>query len=80
MTMPRNIRNFWIECHIDGRTEPLTGGPVSKEGGFHMTIRQRDQEMISPHFLSLRGIAHESGGLDLQVRHPNGQINVITVR
>lgn len=30
--MPRNVRNFWIDAQIDGRTV-LTGGPKGKGGG-----------------------------------------------
>ena len=41
------MRNFWIECKIDGRKTKLTGGPRSKDGGFNLTIYQRsDGESI----------------------------------
>ena len=35
------IRNFWIEANIDGRKEPLKGGPGNTDGGFLLTIHQR---------------------------------------
>ena len=35
------VRNFWIEAAIDGRKTRLRGGPVSKDGGFSLTIYQR---------------------------------------
>ena len=41
--MPVNIRNFWIEARIDGRSSELSGGPQSKDGGFSLILRQRDK-------------------------------------
>lgn len=35
------VRNWWIDVEIDGRKTRLNGGPVSKDGGFSMTIYQR---------------------------------------
>jgi len=34
----RRVRNFWIEVRIDGRKTPLRGGPMSKDGGFTLSI------------------------------------------
>lgn len=45
--MPRNVRNFWIEADIDGRESTLKGGPQNKEGGFTLTIYQRDEGCIT---------------------------------
>ncbi len=39
-------RNFWVECNIDGRATKLEGGPRSKDGGFNLTIYQRDEGAI----------------------------------
>lgn len=36
------VRNFWIECNIDGRSTILAGGPRSKNGGFSLTVKMRD--------------------------------------
>lgn len=41
------IRNFWIECEIDGRKTTLTGGPQAKDGGFYLTIKMRDNGGIT---------------------------------
>lgn len=30
--MPRNVRNLWMEIHINGRVNPLVGGPASADG------------------------------------------------
>lgn len=47
--MPRNVRNFWIEVEIDGRTTKLAGGPRSKDGGFTLRIKQRSKgDIITP--------------------------------
>lgn len=37
------IRNFWIDVDIDGRKTRLSGGPRNKDGGFSMTIYQRNK-------------------------------------
>lgn len=39
--MPRNVRNFWVRCGIDGRNTLMEGGPVRKNGGLSMIIFQR---------------------------------------
>ena len=38
----RNVRNFWIELDVDGRS-PIATGPSSKDGGFELTIKMRDE-------------------------------------
>ena len=45
--MPRNVRNFWLECEIDGRASNLSGGPVQRDGGFFLTIYMRDRGTVS---------------------------------
>jgi len=35
------IRNFFIRGHIEGRKSEITGGPLSKSGGFVLEIWQR---------------------------------------
>ena len=35
------VRPFWIVGDIDGRRSPLTGGPISGDGGFSLSIYQR---------------------------------------
>jgi hypothetical protein len=36
--VPRNVRNFWVEVTIDGRSAPIASGPVAKDGGFSLTV------------------------------------------
>jgi hypothetical protein len=37
----------WIDCDIDGRQTDMSGGPRNKEGGFRLTIYQRDDGGIT---------------------------------
>lgn len=39
--MPRNVRNFWIELDVDGKTRVETG-PLAKDSGFHLVILMRE--------------------------------------
>lgn len=41
--MPANVRNFWIELYVDGSKTQVATGPRAKNGGFSLTIRQRDK-------------------------------------
>ena len=73
--MPRNVRNFWIDCEIDGRTSTLSGGPRSKDGGFHMTIKMRNDGSIEKP-LTISGYALKDGSLWLNVSNTiNGKTN-----
>ena len=65
------LRNWWIECEIDGRKTKLTGGPRAKDGGFKLTIRQRNkgQSVVAAH---VRGFVHANGKLYLQVETEAG--------
>lgn len=40
--MPRNVRNFWIELGVHDAA-PISTGPRRADGGFDLTIKQRDQ-------------------------------------
>lgn len=60
------VRNFWIEAQIDGRTTELTGGPQNKEGGFTLRIKQRDNGSISQP-VRIEGFAQADGTLKLVV-------------
>ena len=66
------LRNFWIEAQIDGRKTALTGGPVSKEGGFVLDIRQRDK---GSSFLAYRvvGYVGHYGRLIVEVTDRDGR-------
>lgn len=41
--MPRNVRNFWLELSVDGSQKTIATGPRNKDGGFTLTILQRDK-------------------------------------
>ena len=68
--MPRNVRNFWIELNVDGRT-PIAAGPVARDGGFELTVKQRDKGGIL-YALTVRGYADDNGGLVLWAE-PDGE-------
>lgn len=55
--MPRNVRNFWIEANIDGRTSKVATGPASKDGGFDLEILFRELGTISKYPIAIRGVA-----------------------
>jgi len=41
--MPRNVRNFWLELTVDGKTSRVETGPQARDGGFRLVILQRDK-------------------------------------
>lgn len=41
------VRNFWIEADIDGRQTIMEGGPRRADGGFKLTIYQRENGGIT---------------------------------
>ena len=70
------IRNFWLDARIDGRETNLAAGPSEKEGGFTLTIYQREQGSVTTP-LVIRGKALPDGRLRLTVRSlapPNTKI------
>ena len=69
--MPRNVRNFWINCDIDGRSNRLSGGPRSKDGGFTMTIRQRDDGSVTK-AITVNGYTFKDGTIKLEIGLPDG--------
>lgn len=58
------VRNFWIDAQIDGRTTMLSGGPRSKDGGFDLVVKIRDDDSIR-RAVRLSGIARDDGTLSL---------------
>ena len=67
-------RNFWIDVDIDGRRTRLQGGPISKEGGFTLTVRMRDNGN-RPVVAQIRGfVADGLLNLDTEVLTPPGCI------
>jgi hypothetical protein len=74
--MPRNVRNFWLEGQIDGRSSKIEGGPVAKDGGFFLRIKMRDDGGIL-NALSIRGTADEDGTLWLEFGADGSDVDVI---
>jgi hypothetical protein len=68
---PRNVRNFWIELKVDGKAEPIECGPRNKDGGFQMTIYQRDAGAVATAF-EIIGEADSEGRLTVEIRQRNG--------
>lgn len=63
--MPRAVRNFWADLHIDGRS-PVGSGPRAKDGGFSGTIFVRHRGDVV-RALRLSGYAMSDGRLRLEV-------------
>jgi hypothetical protein len=39
----RSVRNFWVEAVVDGRRTKVAFGPRRADGGFELTVYQRDR-------------------------------------
>lgn len=76
--MPRNVRNWWIEVQVDGRKGRIACGPVSKSGGFSLTIKQRDKGAIRT-VIDCVGDA-EDGRLSLSLTSGSDVLGVDTER
>ncbi len=79
MSHPKNVRNFWIEVTIDGRSTPIKTGPQRKDGGFELTIYQRDKGEIMK-ALTIEGTAYGDGYLLLRAVSRSDTISVGTIR
>lgn len=85
--MPRNVRNWWIEGKIDGRSAEFSGGPQSKDGGFTLKILQRDKGNIVT-ALHINGrvlsdgtlILHAETGSTLKINESLRELTVTTER
>jgi hypothetical protein len=62
--MPRNVRNFWIELDVDGRTVKVAAGPKSKDGGFALVVKLREDGEVSPRELHVIGSVVDGDGTD----------------
>ena len=62
--MPRNVRNFWIELDVDGKKTRIATGPASKDGGFDLTVKMRNEGGIVK-ALQVNGYACDNGVLVL---------------
>jgi len=58
------VRNFWIELDVNGRSIPIETGPARTDGGFDLRISMRSEGKPET-VMSIRGIAHQSGSLQL---------------
>ena len=69
------IRNFYIDCEIDGWKSKLAGGPAAKDGGFNLIIYQRSGgKKIKA--LEVTGIARDNGILALDILTCSGFIPI----
>lgn len=78
--MPNNVRNFWIELTVDGVTKRIATGPRSKDGGFTLTILQRDKgEIVKA--ARIVGMATANGKIfmDAEFKADNPSVSVIRV-
>lgn len=55
MSTPRFVRNFWLSLTVDGRSTTVETGPASKDGGFFLEIKVRENGGISPNSLYITG-------------------------
>lgn len=67
----RNVRNFWIDCNIDGRESALSGGPRSKTDGMSVIIKQRSNGGFET-ALTVTCYVNDAGGLVTLVRDAQG--------
>lgn len=83
-----SLRNFYIECEIDGKKTKLSGGPIKKDGGLSIKIYQRNcgEKILAGQidaFLQNDGITLQSvysfpSGVD--GRKPKNTFSVSTLR
>ncbi|MBD0328575.1 MAG: hypothetical protein ICV64_00505 [Thermoleophilia bacterium] len=71
--MPRHIPNFWVTTKIDGYSSVLTGGPQHIEGGFELTVQQRDDDGLVP-AVRVVGRASPEGEISLEVYDGVGRL------
>lgn len=71
--MIKNVRNWWVELDVDGRATRTATGPRKPNGGFDVTVFQRDGEdpVVA---LTVSGIARQDGTLTLKVQDKGGKV------
>jgi len=69
--MPRTVRNFWIDACVDGRQSDIGTGPRGPQGGFSLTVYQREDNDVR-HALSVRGSCDREGNLTLSIQNEYG--------
>lgn len=70
--MPRNVRNFWLDVQVDGRSS-IGLGPVAKDGGFSAQLKVRDAGSVRD-ALSINGYAYQDGRLQVNIFDGAGNI------
>jgi hypothetical protein len=75
--MPQNVRNFWVEGHVDGRGPVSFGGPKGAAGGFDLTIFQRHKGDVTV-ALRIRGSALGNGQVVLDVAADGDPLHICT--
>jgi hypothetical protein len=71
---PRVVRNFWLQGEIDGIQGPIATGPMNADGGFRLTIYQRDDSCVTEPVL-ISGRVNHAGELVLAVvDHDTGEV------
>lgn len=69
--MPRNVRNFWVNLNVDGRSNVETG-PASKDGGMWAKFLIRSNGDIADS-ITVDCVATSKSNLLLRVYDPNGK-------
>lgn len=69
----RNVRNWWLDLTVDGRASDVSTGPTGKDGGFMLTIKQRDGDEPSE-VLTVWAKAARDGTLQLIVQDGKGNV------
>ena len=64
--MPRVVRNFWLDGHVDGSQSDIATGPKSIDGGFNLHILQRSDGDVLP-VINIDGYYVSDGVLKLRV-------------
>lgn len=72
------VRNFWITLDVDGSKTQIAMGPRSKDGGFNLTIRQRDGGGIIT-AVDVWGHAQDDGTITLHVKANDPAIEQMTI-
>lgn len=69
--MPRNVRNFWVDLSVDGRSDIGTG-PRSGYGGIYAQFYIRNKGDVAAS-ITIDATARANGSLRLRVLDPEGK-------
>jgi hypothetical protein len=65
--MPKNVRNFWVNVEVDGRSSALASGPVAKDGGFTCGISVRHKGEVCNNAVMITGRVNPDGTLEIKI-------------